>query len=427
MLTGQVLDGRFEALDVASYDLPGLDRQHGRDTRLDTRVFLDTVTSVAPTAVRRAALRAMSVRDPRLARVIAVQGGGATSPTTIVSEPLPGVTLSDVLARRRLPDAKARAVVGEAARALAVASAAGVHHGWVREACISIETTGRVTVAGVGIDGELALQAGLRRGKGEAADATALSRVFLACITGRDADAATAADIPDSTTASSRELCERVIEGKGFESLAQFSDALGPFDTRVLRGLPSGIDSLPLSIANAAEADRRRKRDRLDAARKAFTGPRITAGLTISRTTLAKAEVEAEAITGSIPLVVRGAPVATPEPHEEPLEDLHDMLTFEEMVDDQAARAKPTLPELVYERLHARWPNSRRITAKLEKAHYRAINGGPINATPIVMVLLVAGLTLVAMTAITLLSQGFDGPDAPGDGLSNYPSYTYAP
>ncbi|MES1170939.1 MAG: hypothetical protein ABUL56_01105, partial [Actinomycetota bacterium] len=71
--------------------------------------------------------------------------------------------------------------------------------------------------------------------------------------------------------------------------------------------------------------------------------------------------------------------------------------------------------------------NSRRITAKLEKAHYRAINGGPINATPIVMVLLVAGLTLVAMTAITLLSQGFDGPDAPGDGLSNYPSYTYAP
>ena len=90
MLTGDVLDGRFESLDAAEYDLPGVDRLNGRDTRLDTPVYLDTVTSVAPTAVRRAALRAMSVRDPRLARIVAVQGGGASAPTTIVSEPLPG-------------------------------------------------------------------------------------------------------------------------------------------------------------------------------------------------------------------------------------------------------------------------------------------------------------------------------------------------
>lgn len=422
MLTGAVLDGRFEALDAAEYDLPGVERQNGRDTRLNTRVVIDTVTSVAPTAVRRAALRAMSVRDPRLVRIVAVHGGSASVPTAIVSEPLPGVSLDAVLSRRRLPEKKARAVVGEVARALAVASAAGVHHGWVRASCIGIESTGKVTVSGVGVDGELALQAGLRRGKGEAADATALARVFLACITGRDPDEATAADIPQSTSAGARELCEAAISGTSFASLTALADALGTFDTRTLRGLPSGVDSLPLSLAGAAEAEQRRKRDRLDAARRAFTGPRVTGGVTIARETLVKAE--AEAITGSIPLVIpRQETPAEPEQ----LEDLHDMLTFEAMVDEQVARSKPTLSELFYERLHSRWPNSRHITSRLERAHHRAINGGPINATPIVMVLFVGGLVAVVITAVTLLSSGFTGNPGDGDGLSNYPSYSYGP
>ena len=118
MLTGEVLDGRFEALDVADYDLPGVERQMGLDIRLNTPVLIDAVTSVAPTAVRRSALRAMSVRDPRLARVIAVSGGSVGAPTVIVSEPLAGVVLSEILSRRRLDEARAKALVGEAARAL---------------------------------------------------------------------------------------------------------------------------------------------------------------------------------------------------------------------------------------------------------------------------------------------------------------------
>jgi len=130
VLTGEVLDGRFEALDAADYDLPGVTRYNGVDTRLNTRVLIDEVTSVAPTAVRRAALRFMSVRDPRLARVVAVMGGSAGAPTIIVSEPLQGVRLDAILAKRRLDEAKASAVVGEAARALLVAAAARVHHGW---------------------------------------------------------------------------------------------------------------------------------------------------------------------------------------------------------------------------------------------------------------------------------------------------------
>ena len=422
MLIGELLDGRFEALDAAHYDLPGVERFLGLDTRLNTPVLIDAVTSVAPTAVRRSALRAMSVRDPRLARVIAVHGGAGTAPTHIVGEPLPGVTLAAVLSRRRLDEAKAKAVVGECARALQVAAAAGVHHGWVRPESIGVDSRGRVVVSGVGIDGELALQAGLRRGKGETADATALARVFLACITGRDADEATAADIPPGTSDAARALCDTAIAGTSVGSLTDLLDAVGTFDTRALRGLPSGVDSLPQSLKGAAEAEKRRKRARLEAAKRAFTGPRVTGGVTIARETLVKAE--AEAVTGSIPLVVPPTPALE---LDEPLEDLHDMLTFEAMVNEQAARVKPTTAELLYTRLHNRWPTSRRITARLERAHERAINGGPIHATPIVVGLFVTGLVVVAIAAITLLGDGFGQDPNPNFTRDTYPSYTYGP
>ena len=187
---------------------------------------------------------------------------------------------------------------------------------------------------------------------------------------------------------------------------------------------PSGVDSLPLSLAGAAEAEKRRKRDRLDAARKAFTGPRVTGGVTIARETLIKAEVEAEAVSGAVPLIVPPGTV-TEQPQE--LEDLHDILTFEAMVDEQVARAKPTTPELFYERLHEKWPNSARITSRLNRAHERAISGGPINATPFVLVLLVGGLVVVVIVAVSLLSQGFRPDVGFGNDLSNYPSYSYGP
>ena len=259
--------------------------------------------------------------------------------------------------------------------------------------------------------------------RAKAADAAALARVFLACVTGRDADVATAADIPPGTSDSSRDLCERAISGGGVDSLAKLLEALGTFDTRVLRGLPSGVDSLPLSIVRAVEADKRRKRDRLEAARKAFTGPRVTAGLTIARETLAKAEVEAEAVTGGIPLVVHAAQ----EPVPEELEDLHDLLTFDAMVDEQVARSKPTNAELLYERLHKRWPDSRRITKRLERAHERAISGGPINATPILLTLFVGGIVVLVIVAMGLLSQGLVSDHEPDSDLDNYPSYSYGP
>lgn len=421
--TGDLLDGRFAPLEQGEYDLPGVERALGRDTRLDTPVVIDTITCVAPASVRRAALRAMSVRDPRLTRVVSVQGGPTNKPTIIISEPLHGVRLDAVLARRRLDEAKAKAVVGEVARALTAASAAGVHHGWVRPACIAIDARGRVTIAGLGTDSELALQAGVRRGKGEKADATALSRVFLACITGRDPDETTAADLPPKLSDGARSLCEKAIAGKDVATHAALLDHLGQFDTRALRGLPSHVDSLPLSLVAAKEAEKRRKKERLEAARRALTGPKVTAGITIARETLVKAEVEAEAVTGGIPHVVQDARAV----EEEPLEDLHDLLTFEEMVEEQTARAKPTVSELLYERLHERWPQSQAITKRLERAHDRAINGGPINATPILMTLLVIGIGIVVFLAVSALTAGISGKPAPEDPFKHYPDYTYGP
>ena len=82
--------------------------------------------------------------------------------------------------------------------------------------------------------------------------------------------------------------------------------------------------------------------------------------------------------------------------------------------------------ELFYERLHQRWPNSRRITRRLDRAHDRAINGGPINATPIVMVLLVGGLFAIAVAAVITLGQGFAKDADPGNG-NIYPTYSYGP
>ena len=105
---------------------------------------------------------------------------------------------------------------------------------------------------------------------------------------------------------------------------------------------------------------------------------------------------------------------------------IEDGQQFEAMVDEQVAVAKPTLPELIYGRLHSRWPRSRGITRRLERAQYRAANGGPINATPFLLVLLVGGLFALAFIAFATLSQGF-GQDGNTGKPGVYPTYSYGP
>jgi serine/threonine protein kinase len=229
---GTTLDGRFALLARAEYDLPGVERFLAHDIRLGSDVVVDEISSVAPRAVRRAALSTLVVRDPRLPRTIAASA--ADTSTYIVTERAEGISLATILGKRRLDEDRARAVVGEVARALAEASAGGVHHGWLRPESVFVDDRGRVSITGLAVDGELALQAGWRRGRGEGADATALARIFLASVTGRPAITATDADLPDLTPAS-RSLCEDALAGKPVASLTHILDAVGPFDARSLR------------------------------------------------------------------------------------------------------------------------------------------------------------------------------------------------
>lgn len=413
---GDIIDGRFALLKERDYDLPGVERFVARDERLRQDVIVDLITSLAPTAVRRSALASMTVRDPRIARTIAVVAPSSGGVTAVVTEAAPGTVLSEILGRRRLDEARARAVVGEAARALSAASARRVHHGWVRPQVISVDARGRVFLTGIATDGTLALQAAIRRGGGESADASALARVFLSCVTGLDADHATTSDIPGGLAEGSQALCDAALGGKPVDALAKVLDHLGTFDSRLLRGLPASVDSLPLPVALAQAETKRKRRERAAAARSSLVKtPRQ--GIEILPQTLERAQVEAAA-TGSIPLVV--------EPEVE-LEDLHDLLTFDEMVAEQHAGRRPTLPEAFWGRLNRRWPDSPRIARRLKRAHHRAIYGGPIPSTPIILLLVIGGLVAISMTAASWFAANRGEPPPPSNPLTYYPDYTFGP
>src|SRR5660397_255252 len=68
---GDMIARRFRLVRTEEYDIPGATRFVAYDTRLDQNVTVDIVSSLAPTAVVRAARRAQVVRDRRLTRILA--------------------------------------------------------------------------------------------------------------------------------------------------------------------------------------------------------------------------------------------------------------------------------------------------------------------------------------------------------------------
>ena len=71
MHQGATLGRRFTALRPEQHDVPGVERWVALDARRDVEVTVDVLTSLAPGAVRQAAVRAAQVRDARFARVLA--------------------------------------------------------------------------------------------------------------------------------------------------------------------------------------------------------------------------------------------------------------------------------------------------------------------------------------------------------------------
>ncbi|PKQ14462.1 MAG: hypothetical protein CVT68_11750, partial [Actinobacteria bacterium HGW-Actinobacteria-8] len=263
---GDMIARRFRLVRTEEYDIPGATRFVAYDTRLDQDVTVDIVSSLAPTAVVRAAHRARVVRDRRLTRILAANSerrdGGRV--TYVVSERPAGVRLDELLGEVAFVPATAAAIVGEAAAVLGVPLRSGEHHGMLRPQSLTVTPRGRVTLSGLGFEGELGSQAHLIRGRTERADAIALVRLFVTAVTAMDADAVTADDLPEDLTEAARDLCEALLRGSGPLTLAQITAALGTGDTSALRTLveeaptlwwppePEHVDSADLAATEDA-------------------------------------------------------------------------------------------------------------------------------------------------------------------------------
>lgn len=143
--------GRYRVLDTLPTTLPHIIRHRGKDTILDRDV---TILMLTPATAHReevlsAAARAVLVEDQRCQRIYDVDQGREAF---IVSEPISGVTLPR-LVEQGLPASQARAIIGEAAQALASASLRNLHHLVLQPESVRVDAHGQVKVTGVGIDG----------------------------------------------------------------------------------------------------------------------------------------------------------------------------------------------------------------------------------------------------------------------------------
>ncbi|WP_062290357.1 hypothetical protein [Demequina phytophila] len=442
MRAGTVLGARFTLLREVDHDIPGIERYLADDSRLGRRTVIDVVRTGEDAAIRKEAMRAARLRDPRLARIV-VTGRETVddAPVTFVAvEHVPGASLADVLARHRVDPRRSVAIVGGAARALAVGRASGLTHGYVRPSCITVTTRGRVVVAGLGVDGEAAAQAGLIGEPSEAQDARSLALILVRALTGLDPEEATADDLPDGLAPGARSLAVATLRGAGPTTIAEVVAALSAADSRALVGFDTSVDTLPLTprlereeaeraAREQAEEQRRLEEERaaaralveagtLVAARSAAEEARaseLASGDPHAQVRVALEEYEAqEAATQELAVaraiaeereraVAEGRAVPAPpeaaDRHEAAFDTLEIMVAEQNLVREQGTW------ELVLEALHRRWPASEGIARSLRRARERANSGGPLNGSRVVLTVAVAGVVLAVMVALAWLAS----------------------
>ena len=445
MLVGKVLGARFALREELEYDIPGIQRFLAHDERLDRDTVVDVVRADDPGAVRKVATRASRLRDPRLARIVATgeEEVDGVQVTYLASENVPGARLDRVLAERRLDPRRAVAAIGGAARALAAARAEDLHHGVLRPGSVTVTDRGRVVVSGVGIDAELAAQAGLEADPTEQGDAAALGRMLIRALTGLDADQATPADLPDALAARPRTMVTAILDGGGPESLDQVIVALSPFDSRAVVGFTSMWAVLDLTPEKererleaeeraAAEAEQERQA-RLAATREMLDQETLPAAVEA-----AEAAVAADHATPELQETMRrieeqrADSAELPEVAEEQVApdrvDAEDAVpagadvrpdgpadkyeagfdTLEIMVAVQNRDRARSTWELVLERLSQRWPQSEAIARSLSRARERANSGGPLDGSRVFLLLAIVGLVLAVMVAWSMLGAPLD-------------------
>jgi hypothetical protein len=151
---GSVLVERYRLGQRTTTDLAAATAWEAHDLILDREVRVTLVTGHYASDALDAARRAALVTDPRLVRVLDA-GSDADGHKYVVTEPHTGTTLTEIVSSGLVDEQQARAIVGEAASALGVAHARGVHHTALRPEAVRIDGH-RVRVTGLGLDGGLA-------------------------------------------------------------------------------------------------------------------------------------------------------------------------------------------------------------------------------------------------------------------------------
>lgn len=151
---GSVLVERYRLSQQASTDLAAATAWEAHDLILDREVRVTLVTGAYAGDALDSARRAALVTDPRLVRVLDA-GADAGGLRYVVTEPHTGTTLTEIVSSGLVDEQQARAIVGEAAAALSVAHARGVHHTALRPEAVRVDGH-QVRVTGLGVDGGLA-------------------------------------------------------------------------------------------------------------------------------------------------------------------------------------------------------------------------------------------------------------------------------
>jgi hypothetical protein len=151
---GIVLVERYRLSQQVSTDLAAATAWEAHDLILGREVRVTLVTGPYSGDALDSARRAALVTDPRLVRVLDA-GSDADGRKYVVTEPHTGSTLTEIVSSGLVDEQQARAIVGEAAAALGVAHARGVHHTALRPEAVRVDGH-QVRITGLGLDGGLA-------------------------------------------------------------------------------------------------------------------------------------------------------------------------------------------------------------------------------------------------------------------------------
>ncbi|WP_125775630.1 protein kinase family protein [Antribacter gilvus] len=151
---GAVLVERYRLIRPAPTDLAAAAVWEAEDQVLGRAVRITFVSGPYAADALDSARRAALVSDPRLARVLDVSTMDAARPY-VITEPFSGLSLTEIVGGGLVDAQQARALVGEAATALAAAHQRGVHHLALRPESVRVDGH-RVIVTGLGLDGGLA-------------------------------------------------------------------------------------------------------------------------------------------------------------------------------------------------------------------------------------------------------------------------------